>query len=220
MPQEQRLSEREVKYDGLGFLSSRTNDYLVFFGFPSRLLLVDWLKIESNNHWDPIYRTIYSFDISFGSFFQFFFSVFHLVSHNLPNPEQNWPRNRPSLDELFTTLVQSHPQNGCISVRVALWVPRQRHGLWMLLILPFVVNHFWPLSSPPSPLCSLSFIHCHRSFSSRSQTCLPYVIFSFSIRTLFCLTADGDDEMRETHKHTSGLTLIMTMLTQYKTLEV
>lgn len=43
----------------------------------------------------------------------------------------------------------------------------------------------WPLSSPPSPLCSLSFIHCHRGFSSRSQTCLPYVIFSFSIRTLF-----------------------------------
>lgn len=36
---------------------------------------------------------------------------------------------------------------------------------------------------PPS-LPSLSFIHCHHSFSSRSQTCLLYVIFSFSILTL------------------------------------
>lgn len=161
-------------------------------------------------------RTIYSFDISFGSFFSFNSSS----CLNLPNPEQKWPRNHPSLDELFATLVQFHLQNGCISVRVTLWVPTPETRAVNVVNIAVRCESLWPLSSPPSPLCSLSFIHCHRGFSSRSQTCLPCVIFSFSIRTLFCLTADGDDEMRETHKHTSGLTLIMAMLTQYKTLEV
>lgn len=44
---------------------------------------------------------------------------------------------------------------------------------------------------PPSPLRPLSFIHCHHSFSSRSQTCLPYVIFSFSILTLLVWQSNG-----------------------------
>lgn len=44
---------------------------------------------------------------------------------------------------------------------------------------------------PPSPLRPLSFIHCHHSFSSRSQTCLPYVIFSFSILTLLVWQSSG-----------------------------
>lgn len=46
------------------------------------------------------------------------------------------------------------------------------------------------------------------------------LFLAFQFALFFCLTADGDDEMWETHKHTSGLTLIMAMLTQYETLEV
>lgn len=54
---------------------------------------------------------------------------------------------------------------------------------------------------PPSPLRPLSFIHCHHSFSSRSQTCLPSVIFSFSILTLSCLTVER--MMKWGKKHTN-----------------
>lgn len=56
-----------------------------------------------------------------------------------------------------------------------------------------------PPHSPP-PLVPLPVTHCHHGFSSQSQTCLPYVIFSFSSLTRFCVTADGNDEMRETQQ--------------------
>lgn len=76
------------------------------------------------------------------------------------------------------------------------------------LSLSFIFSH-------PPLLHSFSFIHCHRSFSSRSQTCLLYVIFSFSILTFLVWQYNGWWK-GETHKHRTGLTVMMAKIRQQK----
>lgn len=95
----------------------------------------------------------------------------------------------------------------------------QKYKLWMSAITLFALNLFALVFFSSPPLRSLSFIHCHHSFSSRSQTCLLYVIFSFSILTLLVWQYNGWWK-GETHKHRMGLTLMMAMLRKKNTGDV
>lgn len=97
----------------------------------------------------------------------------------------------------------------CISPLPLLQVQCQKHKLWMATITLLSLNPLLLLFFPS--LRSLSFIHCHHSFSSRSQTCLLYVIFSFSILT-FLVWQENKRWKGETHKHWMVLTLMMEML--------